>query len=78
VRECKTLWKRSRQDTDDSDHLINGLNTRQIESEATILIDTKKMQEMADDMHQDLLELISSFSDMTTSDKASSVCGSCL
>jgi hypothetical protein len=49
------------------------LHMRQIKSGATLLLDLAEMEKDTQKMHQELLELISSLSDCTISDEASSV-----
>jgi hypothetical protein len=55
-----------------------GSNYTQIESGASVLMDVAAMQQNADNMRKELLELISSISDGTNSERASSVgCFTC-
>jgi hypothetical protein len=48
----------------------------QVEVGANLLTNISEMQRKADSLHQELLELISSLSDQTTSDRESSVSSS--
>jgi hypothetical protein len=58
-------------------HLSKRLNAQQIKSPTTLLDNLAEMQKDTQNMHEELLELISNLSDATISDRASSVCLLC-